>query len=258
MSFLTVKISKALKISTLGKLTAISFILALCPVTAEALPTPIRSSLGSEANSDAGSGFITDIDGESQDGTINPLSVSVSALATSGNASVLTTAEGIATWLSSAQGEVNLFNIGWNTVEVTRGSAYLFNDLGWTYEFLADKTGFFTLDYNITGSGSDVFGLNGFQFFWSVPQNDDYLVFGTSGTLTRAITAGKSYTVNIRNEANISGELGTRNASMDGTFNWKIDTVVAAVPESSSALALLSFGFLSAGSIASCKSRWHN
>lgn len=258
MSFLTVKTSKTLRISTLGKLTAISFILALCPVTAEALPTPISSSLRLEANSNAGNGLITDIDEDSQNGTINPLNASVSALATSGNASVFTTAEGIATWLSSAQGKLNLLNIGWNTIDVNTGEAYLFNGLDWTYKFLADTTGFFTLDYNITGSGSDIFGLNGFQFLWSGSQNNEFLPLNTSGTLIRAITAGNSYTVNIRNGANIGGGLDTRNASMDGTFNWKIDTAVTAVPESSSALALLAFGFLGVGSIAFCKSRWHN
>ena len=58
MSLFTVKISKTLRISSLGKLAAISFILALHPVTVKALPTPISSLLRLEANSDAGSGFI--------------------------------------------------------------------------------------------------------------------------------------------------------------------------------------------------------
>jgi len=249
MSPLTLKTSKTLRISTLGKLTAISFILVLCPLTADALPTPISSSLRLEADSDAGSGIVTDIDGDSQGGTINPLSASVSALATSGNASVLSTAEGIATWFNSAQGEVNLFNIGWNTVEVSSGSAFLFNGLDWTYEFLADTTGLFTLDYNVTGSGSDTFGLNGFNFSWSGPEGGNFFPLDTSGTLTRAITAGNSYTVNIRNQANIFGGLSTRNARMDGAFNWRIDTATAAVPEPSSAWVTLAFGALGAGSL---------
>ncbi len=245
----TVKTSKTSRISTLGKLTALSLISLLCPVAAYALPTPISSSLRLEADSDAGSGIVTDIDSDSQGGTINPLSASVSALATSGNASVLSRSQGIATWFDSSRGEVNLFNIGWNTVGVSQGSAVLFNGLDWTYEFLADTTGLFTLDYDVTGSGSDTFGLNGFNFSWSEPESDDFFSLGTSSTITRAITAGNTYTVNIRNQANIFGGLGTRDARMDGAFNWRIDTTAVAVPESSSALVTLAFGALGAGSL---------
>jgi hypothetical protein len=142
-----------------------------------------------------------------------------------------------------------LFNIGWNTVGVSQGSAVLFNGLDWTYEFLADTTGLFTLDYDVTGSGSDTFGLNGFNFSWSEPESDDFFNLDTSGTITRAITAGNTYTVNITNQANIFGSLGTRDARMDGAFNWRIDTTAVAVPESSSALVTLAFGALGAGSL---------
>lgn len=49
------------------------------------------------------------------------------------------------------------------------------------------------------------FGLNGFNFSWSGPEGGNFFPLDTSGTLTRAITAGNSYTVNIRNQANIFG-----------------------------------------------------
>jgi hypothetical protein len=140
-------------------------------------------------------------------------------------------------------------------VGVNFGSAQLNRGLDWTYEFLADTTGLFTLDYKIIGYGSDTGGLIGFNFYWPGyfyspgPEGFEFLGVNTSGTLTRAITAGNTYTVGIKNFANIGGGLGTRNAHMDGTFNWKIDTDAVAVPEPSSTLVTLAFGTLAAGSV---------
>jgi hypothetical protein len=223
------------KIKILANLTALSLIGTFYPTVAEALATPLGSSFMLEARSDAGGAIVTDIDSDSQFGTLNPLNASVSALATSGNASVLSTAQGTATWINSSQGQVNLFNIGWDTVGVSFGDSSLDIGSDWTYEFIADTTGLFTLSYDITGSGSDefepnTFGLNGFYFNWSGAEGTEFLNLNTSATLTRAVTAGSTYTVNIQNVANIGGGLGTRNAHMDGVFNWEIGA--ASVPES--------------------------
>ncbi|MDF5711139.1 MAG: hypothetical protein PUP90_26565 [Nostoc sp. S4] len=217
-----------------------------------ALPTPISSSLRLQAESDAGSGLITDIDSDGQLSTVNPLSASVSAFATSGEASVLSQAKGTATWIDSSQGVVNLTDIGWKTVAVNSGSAALFNGLDWSYQFISDATGFFTLNYDISGSGTDKFGLNGFNFDWSGVEGGDFFgldISDTSGTLQRAITAGESYIVTIRNQANIGGGLGTREAFMDGTFKWKIDTATATVPECDTILGLLAFSVFSVSSL---------
>lgn len=102
-------------------------------------------------------------------------------------------------------------------------------------------TGAFILDYEIQGSGSDTFGLNPTRFLWSGVEGSEDLDLNTSGTLTRTITAGDTFTVTIESQANIFGGLGTRDASYDGVFKWR------AVPEPSAILgsiAALSFGIL--------------
>jgi hypothetical protein len=201
---------------------------------------PISSELRLEASSNAGDGLVTDTNSQSQGSTVNPLSASTSALATFGDANVLSTAAGVATWVDSSQGEVNLFDIGWNSAGVTFGSALPSFGLDWTYTFTTSETGLFNLNYNITGFGSDAsgpstFGLNGFSFYWSGLEGGMFLNLNTSGTLTQEIAAGNTYTVTIKNQANIGGRLGTRNARMNGVFDWSINTdsinTDATVPE---------------------------
>ncbi|MDZ8109325.1 MAG: hypothetical protein RM338_27365 [Nostoc sp. DedQUE12a] len=249
------KISTAIKSLSMTTVGAAIITVGLNPAVVYALPTPVSSSLILQADSDAGGGLITDIDSDSQLATVNPLSASVSAFATSGEASVLSQAKGTATWIDSSQGVVNLTDIGWNTVAVNSGSAQLFSGFDWSYEFISDATGFFTLDYDISSSGTDTFGLNGFNFDWSGPEGGTFFDLDTSGTLQRAILAGESYIVTIRNQANIVGGLGTREAFMDGTFKWKIDTATASVPESNTVLGLLAFSVFSVSSLLKYKQK---
>jgi hypothetical protein len=244
-----VKLYQRLGISTAG----LGFCLLgidLAPAHA-ILITPLSSEFRLITYSDAGGGFVTDTDSQSQGSTLNPLNASVSALATFGNASVLTTVKGTATWVNSSQGTVNLFDIGWDTVGVTFGNALpgAVNGLDWAYQFTAGETGLFTLKYDITGFGSDAtgpntFGLNGFNFLWSGSgRNQQYLDLNTSGTLERIVTAGNTYTVTIKNIANIGAGLGTRNARMDGVFDWSINTS-ATIPEPATIGGIFTVGFL--------------
>ena len=209
---------------------------------AAALPTPISSSISLQADADAGSGTVTDSDTDAQGATLNPLAAAASAMAVSGSASVTAHATGAATWVSAAQGQVLLSDIGWETVNVSSGSATLTGGTDWTYSFVADTTGTFTLKWGISGSGTpDTFGLNGFLFHFSGSPNQT-LDVTTAGSLTRSIISGNTYTAQIENEANIAGGLGTRIADLTGTFAFNI-TTVAAVPQPA-ALVLLSVGVL--------------
>jgi hypothetical protein len=189
-------------------------------ISAHPLPVPIESSLEMEAMANAGGETVTDTDSDVQDGTINPLSILVSAPAISGSASVLTTGAGSAIWDGPGKGHVQLFGIGWVTKDVSSGFAAVFTGTDWIYTFIADKDGFFILKFTVTGAGSDTFGLNGFNFIWSGPGGNDFMPLESSGTITRPITAGDTFTVNIKNQANIFGGLGTRDARMKGTFEW--------------------------------------
>ncbi len=214
----------------------------------------LNSSLDLQATADAGGGLVTDTDSYSQGNTINPLSASVSALATSGTASVLSEATATASWLNTSQGQVVFSDVGWETFN-SIGQATLFSGTDWTYTFFSDTDGIFTLDYDIPVSTdtTDGFGLNGFNFNWSGFEGGEFLSLNSSGTLTRTITAGDTFTVNIKNQANIffggGGNLLTWKAFMDGIFTWNIQTTtVPTVPEPSTILGLLTLGTLGAAS----------
>jgi hypothetical protein len=181
---------------------------------------PISSSLVLRAESTAGAVTVTDADGQSQGATANPLSAAVSALAVNGTASVLTAATGSATWTDPDHGRVVLSDIGWVTrgASAVTGSANFSDGVGFTYTFAADATGTFRLDYDVAASGSDLFGLNGFSC--SFDGHTSYLGVGTSGTVAKSVVAGNTYTLTLRNAANIHAGLGTRDARMTGTFSF--------------------------------------
>lgn len=186
----------------------------------------INSSLELIAQSNAGGLTVTDTVFVSQGVTINQLGpVSVSALATAAAGSVLTTGTATATWLNPAAGQVTFDNLGWDIQNVETGFANVFTGSDWTYTFQADVNGFFTLNWNVTGAGTDTFGLNGFNFVWSGAGGNDFLFLNSAGTLTRPIVAGQQFTVNINNQANISGGVSTRTAFMDGVFDWQMDMI---------------------------------
>lgn len=240
-------------------ITALGVILALSPIAANALPLARSSSLQLQAQANAGSGLIIDIDGTNQLSTVNPLIASVSASATSGNASVLTQAQGKATWVDTSQGKVDFLNVGWNTVGVTNGDASLSHGLGWIYEFTADKSGLFTLDYDIISSGTYDWNdtLGGFHFFWSGTGGYEFLESNTSGGLTRAITAGETYKVQILTAPVATGALQNSNLLTNGIFQWKMDTNPATTPVSvpePSTLAMLGTSIIGLWSIGRKKS----
>lgn len=185
---------------------------------------PISSSMHMAAQSSLFGGTpitVTDTDIDQQGETLNDLSVSVSAFAENGNESVLTTGAGMARWRNAAQGEVELSNIGWETMNVPNGGAEIGGE-NWVYRFTADENGVFTLDYSVTASGSNLFGLSGFIFDW--PDSDPHVLLkvNSNGTLTRQVVQGQTYTVIIHSLSNIFVNLGTRNALMNGKFFWHI------------------------------------
>ena len=153
-----------------------------------------------------------------------------------GNASVESTAVGNATWTSPNVGSLVLSNVGWITQNVTSGAAFLTNGLDYTYTFMPNLSGTFTLNFSITGGGSDTFGLNGFNYNFN-NTDGQFFNFPGSGTVTESIVAGTTYFVNIHNEANISGGLGTRDAHMTGTFDFNFPSTNV-VPEPASFILL--------------------
>jgi hypothetical protein len=177
--------------------------------------------------------------GQSQGTTLNTLSTSVSAVSTCGNASVTSFADVTATWASANAGSITFGNVGWNASNVANGSALPNQGLDFTYNFLANASEALTLNYNITGGGDDGgFGLNGFGVTLTGPNgNFTFLNLPSSGMLSWNLVAGSDYSLNIKNNANIEGGLGTRNDSMTGMFSFST-AGGGTTPEPSSLLML--------------------
>lgn len=208
-----------------------------CASTSFAIVTPVSSSISLQADSRASSSVstVTDTDSSSQLATLNPLSASVRAESTDGAASVVSTASASATWVNATQGAVSFNDFGWVTEGVSGGSAILANGLDWSYTFASSTAGVFTLNYDISATGSNLFGLNGAAFSWNGSQS--FMNINTSGAFSRNFGAGETVTVILKNNANISGSLGTRNALMDGDFGWSM--AVESVPDTGTTVALL-------------------
>ncbi|MEQ8538320.1 MAG: hypothetical protein RIB93_12840 [Coleofasciculus sp. D1-CHI-01] len=232
--------------------------------------TPQYSSLDFRVKSSAGLGagevFVEDVDLDNQFGTINLLNGSVSALATSNGHSILTTAEGTSEWTNSSEGLVNLFNIGWNIDGRVPGTTSA--SANWLYSFTAHEDGIFVLDFEITGFGTSLigtFGLNGWILEWSGFEPNENVGYDPdenpdarpdypiSGTITRTVQSGVTYTVRLRDRgANVaSTSLLSGITQRSGIFKWKVveATEPVPVPESSSALGLLAFSALGASSV---------
>jgi len=160
------------------------------------------------------------------------------------NASIQAQAKGEASWNDSDSGTVLLYDIGWSTSNVSDGSATLRGGTDWSYQFVANNDAIFQLDYDITGTG-ELFGLSGFGFFFSPPSelpSYDFLILNSTGSITKALSAGETYSVIVNNGANIGWGLGTRVAEMDGWFNWQITP--AAAPEGGVPLGLILMSWL--------------
>jgi hypothetical protein len=183
------------------------------------------------------------------------------ASATDGDTGGILTAigQGIASGTADS-GSIHFQNYGWTLTAPDRldaGQSVRLNTgtPDWSYTFMADHAGSFTLDYNVflsAGSG-DAFGLQGWGIGWSGPGGGDFP--GTafdptaSGTFTRALVGGETYTVSLSNNANImttssfNPAAGFEASRMNGDFVYTI--IESAVPEPASwAMMLGGFGLV--------------
>jgi hypothetical protein len=178
---------------------------------------------------------VFDNDVVTQGATINPLDVSVSALVTNGNESWNSIGTGSATWMNAADGLVIFDDIGWITSNVTSSAAGSLNTGIWSYTFIADTDGLFTLDWNamIDTATTNSQGLVGFTFGWTGAGGGRRIYLNGSHSLTRAIVSGTQYTVGISSFANLgaaAGGVGNRITLMDGVFDWRMDMASVPIP----------------------------
>ena len=193
--------------------------------------SPVSSSLRMTASSNANGVVVEDTDGGSQTGTLNPLSAAVSARAVSDGTDILTSGGATATWTDAGNGQVVFTGVGWTIAQNTGSGSHAHLTAGqdWTYTFVAVQSGTFTLQFNVTQDDgtTNSFGLNGFNFRWTPSGGStefEFVSLGPTGTITKTVVAGTTYTVQIDNQANVffSGGFGTPTAHMSGTFNWSI------------------------------------
>lgn len=219
--------------------------LAISPATHAG---PISSSMSLAARAVAGPEMATSTDTASWGVPLSPLAVSVSAYAVDavGEGYASAFGSGTATWAADGlSGTVSFTNVGWDVANGRSSSVDLrWGGDDWTYTFVADSDGVFSIDYQVVGLGSNLFGLWGWYIAWSGLGGDILSVLdpfdpNRSATASRDLTAGETYTVSLRNNANLAGEAGLFSAArMNGLFNWRITAAPNAVSEPGS-LALL-------------------
>jgi hypothetical protein len=180
---------------------------------------------------------VTDTDSDSQSGTIEPLSVSVSAQSAVGGGSLYVESDATVTWSSVDSGEM-IWSMGWTADAVPGTDGSLVSVLGcctsegWHYSFTAEESGLFTMDYEITASGTSVFelfGLSPYQLTWNTsgsPQITESMSPATpTGSFDFDVEAGRTYTIRIQNASGLgsAANIPSGEWNMTGTFTWSIN-----------------------------------
>jgi len=213
---------------------------ATCAAIHASAQVPVSSTFQIGVSADINqltNGYQLDTLSASQLGTLNPYSGSLSVQDSdpvNAGHSVTATSAASASWVDAGHGSVAWRNMGWKFDTVTNAEAtlngFVLSAPVWSYTFKADQNGSFHLNYDVRGMG-DTFGLLGLQIDWSGVEGGLSLVNvsdpTTSGTFSRPLVAGETYTVGLSNMANVfvNQDPTTRSGHMDADFGWRIQTV---------------------------------
>jgi len=235
-----------------GSLASVSYLVAALGLLAMGAPalraTPVYAGLGFGVSAYQGSPTSVYGSDHASWGVVgSPLSVS--ATATEGG--VTSFGSETATWAPDGNSGTVVADYGWSF----RAPAGVYTGVGtgesgpnWEYSFVADATGNFVLNYNVTGTGDTLFGLQGFRigehgYFNLGYAGVDDAHPSVSGQYIYAVTAGNYYDFQFVNLGNINGTIQTLDASVHGEFTWTLPGAEPpSVPDSSPSVVLLGLG----------------
>jgi hypothetical protein len=195
------------------KLKTLLLPLGLLAASSSALAGPITSSVVLDPVAEADDPLAV----FSQGATLNPLGGSLTATGADG---ATATTQINASWTDAGNGTVS-FTDSWAGAEGAIGEMdFGFDSGGFFYEFIADGTGIFSVDYVVSASGSQTFGNQPFRVAL-----DAVIAFtgdtNDAGTFNFNVIAGQSYVFQISNLSNLSGSLGNgADLLKEGTFNF--------------------------------------
>ncbi len=211
--------------------------------------TPVAASMSVTAEASLGGPpSTTNTSSDAWVTLLDPLNVTPSVTVLGdGGISLTVGGVGAASWGAGGNsGTVQFTGYGWTTTNPTGAQVpqelATLNSGGpdWTYQFTADGDGTFAMTFDVTGF-ENTFGLWGWNIGWDGPGGGEALINNPhglkpdhsddptqSGSFTRSITGGDTYTVSLFNNANISGIFP--DGFMDGTFEFNIRTTTP-VPE---------------------------
>jgi hypothetical protein len=145
--------------------------------------------------------------------------------------------------------EASYVSIGANNIPFGGNPDNLYHTVGtppnWGFEFTAEASGDFVLDYDVTMTGN-LFGLQGFSMFGiaSPTYPGGYLDTGneissSSDVFVAPVVAGQTYTIGLEEQSNYSGSGLDSTGSVVADFSWSLPGASESVPDSSMTATML-------------------